>query len=150
MIHQDDLDTAAQAWARADETHALDLTARIRAADGSYRWFQARAEPMRDEAGRIVHWYGVAVDIDDRKRAEEALQKSEQELRVIVDALPQTIVGLGPDGSGLYANRPLLDYTGLTMEQLLTPDSRGNPVLFHPDDCARLQDERRQSVAPVT
>ena len=147
MVHQDDLDAAAQAWGRAHETGALDLTARLRGADGSYRWFQARAEPMRDEAGRIVHWYGVAVDIDDRKRAEDALRKSEQELRSIVDALPQTIVVLGPDGTGLYANRPLLDYTGLTMEQLLTPDSRGNPVLFHPDDWARLQDERRQGLA---
>src|SRR6266853_876775 len=147
MVHQDDLDAAAQAWGRAHETGALDLTARLRGADGSYRWFQARAEPMRDEAGRIVHWYGVAVDIDDRKRAEDALRKSEQELRSIVDALPQTIVVLGPDGTGLYANRPLLDYTGLTMEQLLTPDSRGNPVLFHPDDWARLQDERRQRLA---
>ena len=147
MVHQDDLEAAAQAWARAHETGALDLTARLRGADGSYRWFHARAEPMRDAAGRIVHWYGVAVDIDDRKRAEEALRKSEQELRGIVDAIPQTIVVLGPDGSGLYANRPLLEYTGLTMEQLMTPDSRGNPVLFHPEDWARLQDERRQGLS---
>jgi PAS domain S-box-containing protein len=148
MIHQDDLEAAARAWARAHETQAaLDLTARLRGADGSYRWFQARAEPMRDEGGHIVHWYGVAVDIDDRKRAEEGLRKSEQELRGIVDAIPQTIVVLGPDGSGLYANRPLLDYTGLTMEQLMAPDSRGNPVLFHPEDWARLQDERRQGLS---
>jgi len=147
MVHQDDLEAAAQAWTRAHETGALDLTARLRGADGSYRWFHARAEPMRDAAGRIVHWYGVAVDIDDRKRAEEALRKSEQELRGIVDAIPQTIVVLGPDGTGLYANRPLLDYTGLTMEQLMAPDSRGNPVLFHPEDWARLQDERRQGLS---
>ena len=148
MIHQDDLEAAAGAWARAHATEgAFDLTARLRGADGSYRWFQARAEPMRDEAGRIVHWYGVAVDIDDRKQAEDALRKSEQELRGIVDALPQTISVLGPDGTGRYANRPLLDYTGLTMEQLMTPDSRGNPVLFHPDDWARLQDERLRGLA---
>jgi len=102
---------------------------------------------MRDAAGRIVHWYGVAVDIDDRKRVEEALRKSEQELRGIVDAIPQTIVVLDADGRGLYANRPLLDYTGLTMEQLLTPDSRGKPVLFHPDDWARLHDERQRGLA---
>ena len=146
MVHQDDLDAAAQAWARAHETGALDLTARLRGADGSYRWFQARAEPMRDEAGRIVHWYGVAVDIDDRKQAEDALRKSEEELRGIVDALPQSISVLGPDGTGLYVNRPLLDYTGLTMEQLMTPDARGNPVLFHPDDWARLKDERARGL----
>src|SRR2546428_3553277 len=96
MIHQDDLDTAAQAWARADETHALDLTARIRAADGSYRWFQARAEPMRDEAGRIVHWHGVAVDIDDRKRAGEAVRKGEQEVRAGARAIPPNIGSLQP------------------------------------------------------
>ena len=147
MVHQDDLEAAGRAWARAHETGALDLTARLRGADGSYRWFQARAEPMRDEADRIVHWYGVAVGIDDRKRAEDALRKSEQELRGIVDALPQTIVVLGAEGTGLYANQPLLDYTGLTMEQLLTPDARGNPVLFHPEDWARLQVERLQGIA---
>jgi len=147
MVHQDDLEAAGRAWARAHETGALDLTARLRGADGSYRWFQARAEPMRDEAGRIVHWYGVAVDIDDRKRAEDALRKSEQELRSIVDALPQSISVLGPDGIGLYVNRPLLDYTGLTMERLMTPDARGNPVLFHPDDWARLKDERLRGLA---
>jgi PAS domain S-box-containing protein len=146
MVHQDDLDAAAQAWARAHEAGALDLTARLRGADGSYRWFQARAEPMRDAAGHIVHWYGVAVDIDDRKQAEDALRKSEQELRGIVDALPQSISVLGPDGTGLYVNRPLLDYTGLTMEQLMTPDARGNPVLFHPDDWARLKDERARGL----
>ena len=148
MVHEDDLEAAARAWARAREPRGtLDLTVRLRGADGSYRWFQARAEPMRDAAGRIVHWYGVAVDIDDRKRTEEALRKSEQELRGIVDAIPETIVVLGPDGSGLYANRPLLDYTGLTMEQLMTPDARGHPVLFDPEDWARLKDERERGLA---
>jgi len=148
MVHQDDLEAAAAAWARARETDgAFELTARLRGADGSYRWFQARAEPMRDEAGRIVHWYGVAVDIDDRKRAEEALQESEQELRGMVDAISHSIVILGPDGTGLYANRPLLEYTGLTLEQLMTPDAQGNPVLFHPEDWVRLQDQRRQALS---
>ena len=64
----------------------------------------------------------------------------------MVDAISQAIVVLGPDGKGLYANRPLLDYTGLTMERLLAPDARGYPVLFHPDDWDRLQDERSQGL----
>src|SRR2546428_13529020 len=96
MIHQDDLDTAAQAWARADETHALDLTARIRAADGSYRWFQARAEPMRDAAGRIVHWYGVAGDIDDQQRAGGGLRKKEPELPRATEIAPASGRGASP------------------------------------------------------
>src|SRR4029077_13896504 len=81
------------------------------------------------------------------KKAFEELRTSEKELRGIVDAISQSIVVLSPDGRGLYANRPLLDYTGLTMEQLMTPDSRGNPAFFHPEDWARMQDERREGLS---
>ena len=58
----------------------LNVTSRVRGADGSYRWFQTRAEPMRDGSGRVVHWYGVDVDIDDRKKAEEALRATQAKL----------------------------------------------------------------------
>src|SRR5712691_3325886 len=85
-------------------------------------------------------------DIEDLKRAEAKPRPDEQELRGIVDAISQTIVVLGPDGTGLYANRPLLDYTGLTLERLMAPDIRGNPAFFHPEDWARQQDERRQGL----
>jgi len=81
------------------------------------------------------------------KNAFLEIKASEQELRGIVDAISQTIVVLGADGRGLYANRPLLDFTGLTMEELMTPDSRGNPTLFHPEDWTRLQDERSQGLS---
>jgi PAS domain S-box-containing protein len=79
------------------------------------------------------------------KQAFLDIQTSEQELRSIVDAIPHTIVVLGPDGSPLYANRAVLDYTGLTIEEVMAPDSRLR--MFHPDDVARLQDERRQALA---
>src|ERR1700730_14401689 len=51
--------------------------ARLRRADGEYRWFLLRAVPLRDELGKIVKWYGTTTDIEDRKRAEEALRRSE-------------------------------------------------------------------------
>jgi PAS domain S-box-containing protein len=51
--------------------------ARLRSADGKYRWFLVRAMALRDEAGNIVRWYGTATDIEDRKRAEDALRRSE-------------------------------------------------------------------------
>jgi len=96
----------------------------------------------------------LAVIAIEGERSQAALTKafreikaSEQELRGIVDAISQTIVVLRPDGSGLYANRPLLEYTGLTAEQVMAPDSRGNPILFHPDDWARLKDERSQGLS---
>src|SRR5260370_34916541 len=57
-----------------------ELEARLRRHDGQYRWFIFRADPLIDEQGRIVKWYGTNTDIDDRKRAEEALRKSQAEL----------------------------------------------------------------------
>jgi signal transduction histidine kinase len=54
-----------------------DVEARMRRFDGEYRWFLLRASPLRDESGKIVKWYGTNTDIDDRKRAEEELQRSE-------------------------------------------------------------------------
>ena len=148
LEHPADVDLTTREWARARETgKSFDVIHRIRGVDGLYRWYHTRAEPLRDEAGRIINWYGVDVDIDDRKRAEDALRKSEQELRGIVDALPEAIVVIGPDGVGLYVNRPMLDYTGLTREQLMSPDARGNPVLYDPDDWARLKDERLRGLA---
>ena len=50
---------------------------RHRSATGEYRWFLTRAVPLRDERGKIVKWFGVLADIEDRKRAEEAVKRSE-------------------------------------------------------------------------
>jgi PAS domain S-box-containing protein len=52
----------------------FELEARMRRYDGQYRWFINRADPLLDEQGKIVKWYGTNTDIDDRKRAEEALR----------------------------------------------------------------------------
>jgi PAS domain S-box-containing protein len=57
------------------------LEARLRRFDGEYRWFWFQAEPLRDEAGNILKWYGSSTDIEDRKRTEEALRESEQRFR---------------------------------------------------------------------
>ena len=56
------------------------LEARLRRFDGEYRWFLFQAEPLRDEAGNIVKWYGSSTDIEDRKRTEEELRRSEAKL----------------------------------------------------------------------
>jgi PAS domain S-box-containing protein len=50
---------------------------RLRRADGEFRWHHARGEPLRDEEGRIIHWYGLAVDINESKKVEERLRRSE-------------------------------------------------------------------------
>jgi PAS domain S-box-containing protein len=94
----------------------------------------------------------IAVIAIEGERSQAALKKafleiktSEQELRGIVDAIPQLIVVRGPDGSFLYANRSVLEYSGFTVEEVMAPDFRTR--LVHPDDYARLQDERRQGLS---
>jgi C4-dicarboxylate-specific signal transduction histidine kinase len=62
------------------EGKPLETEARLRRADGEYRWLLIRAVPLRDETGKIVKWYGASADIEDRKRAEETLRKSQAEL----------------------------------------------------------------------
>src|SRR5262245_37281138 len=77
-IHPEDLPGLLDAWREilAEKTPA-DVVARMRRFDGAYRWFLFRAEPLRDETGNVVRWYGTNTDIEDRIRAEGALQRSE-------------------------------------------------------------------------
>ncbi|MGO8227199.1 PAS domain-containing protein, partial [Rhizobium ruizarguesonis] len=71
---------------------------RLRSADGIYRWMSSRAEPMRDQAGRIVQWYGLCHDIDEQVHAEDAVRRSQQQLQQIIDAVPVRIWSVEPDG----------------------------------------------------
>src|SRR5258708_33359534 len=71
-IHPDDLPRTIDSWRRAIETgQPLDLEHRSRRADGVYRWVHVRGRPQRDAEGRIVRWYNLVTDIDERKRAED-------------------------------------------------------------------------------
>jgi len=81
-FHPDDKKGMLVKWAAIRESGMPGgLEARLRRFDGEYRWFLFQAEPLRDEAGNIVKWYGSSTDIEDRKRAEEALRESEQRFR---------------------------------------------------------------------
>jgi PAS domain S-box-containing protein len=74
-----------------------ELEARLRRFDGEYRWFLFHAEPLYDEVGTITKWYGSATDIEDRKRAEEALRESEQRFRDYAETASDWLWETGPD-----------------------------------------------------
>jgi PAS domain S-box-containing protein len=77
-FHPDDKKGMLQKWSAIRESGTRGgLEARLRRFDGEYRWFLFRAEPLRDESGNIVKWYGSSTDIEDRKQAENALRQSE-------------------------------------------------------------------------
>lgn len=80
-IHSDDLPNSARLFRESMATGApFDFEARIRRFDGVYRWFQIRGLPLRDAGGQIVRWCALHTDIDAKKRAEEALKRSEESL----------------------------------------------------------------------
>ncbi len=81
-IHPGDIPRVLEKWrAQMAIGEAYEDEMRLRRADGEYRWFLVRTEPLRDEQGNLVKWYGSTTDIEDRKQAEEALRRSERVLR---------------------------------------------------------------------
>jgi len=77
-IHPDDLNGLADYWRKVVTSgQSGEIEARLRRFDGLYRWFLFRATPSLDENGRVIKWYGTNTDIEERKRAEEALKRSE-------------------------------------------------------------------------
>jgi formate hydrogenlyase transcriptional activator len=144
-IHPDDVRALAEKWGGVLVSgEPGEMEARLRRHDGVFRWFLMRVEPLRDDGGKVIRWYGACTDIETLKQTEERLRHDERELRQITDAIPQAIVVLDPSGAPMYANQATLDYTGLTIEGLLAPGFRER--LFHPEDVDRLRIDRRSAL----
>jgi len=81
FIHPDDLEETTRVFARAiGSGESYSAIHRLRRADGEYRWHHAMGEPLRDPDGKIIQWYGLTIDIDERKRAEDHLRDTRIEL----------------------------------------------------------------------
>src|SRR3982074_163726 len=104
-FHPDDRLTEEWRAALAAEK-PFEKEARLRRADGQYRWFLIRAVPLRDEQGNLIKWYGVSIDIEGSKRAESQSQK-------LLDAIPQQIWSGPSDGTLDYCNERWRSYMGL-------------------------------------
>src|ERR1700688_3385370 len=87
-IHAEDLKEITDKWLGfLASGQPGEVEGRLRRFDGVYRWFLFRAEPLRDESGNIVNWYGTDTDIDDRKRAEGELEKAFEQIKRLKDRL---------------------------------------------------------------
>jgi PAS domain S-box-containing protein len=98
-IHPDDSGRVKACWDRAlGSGSGYDVELRLRKHDGSYRWFLARYNPVRDEQGQITRWYVAATDIEDRKQAEDRLRSENVALREEIDkaSMFEEIVGTSP------------------------------------------------------
>ncbi|HKC01234.1 MAG TPA: sigma 54-interacting transcriptional regulator, partial [Terriglobales bacterium] len=145
-FHPEDLPPLMEKWRELLASgEPGEIEARLRRHDGVYRWFLIRVEPFRDESGKLVRWYGTSTDIENLKQAERKLREEERELRRITDAIPEVIVVLDSSGNSLYANQAILDYAGLTSEDVGVPDLWER--IIHPDDAERLRGERKTALA---
>ena len=136
-IHPGDLERLTDYWKSVIVAgEPMEIEGRIRRIDGDYRWFLFRSDPLRSESGNIVKWYGTSTDIDDRKRAEGQLRRSEESLRLQVGVLqnmPGSAWTVLPDGTPDFASQQWLDYAGQTLDYVRSSPEAWMQVL-HPDD----------------
>jgi formate hydrogenlyase transcriptional activator len=107
---------------------------------------QERGERNSTPAHRATRQeLATAAGVGDVKLTEPKLLPDEQELRRIIDLIPQTIVVLNPDGKAIYANRVALEYTGLSLDELRADNFRDR--VFHPEDIQRLREARQKGLS---
>jgi len=96
----------------------MESEARVRRADGEYCWWFTRNVPLRDETGKLVRWYGTAIDIEDRKRAEQALRKSEERWRSVFENSAIGVALTDLNGRFLATNHVYQTIVGYTEQEL--------------------------------
>jgi len=119
VLHPDDRTRILADWHTAlNNGRAIEHEARVRRADGEYCWWFIRNVPLRDETGKLVRWYGTAIDIEDRKRAEQALRKSEERWRSVFENSAIGVALTDLNGRFLATNHVYQTIVGYTEEEL--------------------------------
>ena len=147
-VHAEDLPHVAQVFGHSIGSGSpYEIVQRLRRCDGVYRWFQNSGFPVRDAGGGVVCWCVLLTDIDERKHAEDALRESELESRLIVDSIPGLVATFTPAGEVEFVNRQVLDYYGMTLEDLKHWQTAN---ATHPEDLPRVVELFRHSIASGT
>jgi PAS domain S-box-containing protein len=138
FLHPDDREETRRVWSDCLRTGSAGAVSfRVRNAEGAYRWFLSRAEPIRAANGTLLYWIGVNLEIDEQKRAE-------QELRDTFETVPALVWVAQPDGSNTYVNRRYVEYSGMGTAQTA---GSGWREAVHPEDLERHEGKWRASVA---
>src|SRR5215469_13807942 len=147
-VHRDDIQPL-ECWSQEllQSREAGTTEVRLRRFDGSYRWFLVFANPMRDESGSVVQWYGTNIDIEDRKQAEATLRARELSWLQIVDNIPGLVATMGANGEVEFLNRQTLEYFGKSHDDL---KNWALSDAVHPDDLPRIIQARIKAIEEGT
>ncbi len=138
VIHPTDLPVTMTAWGESIRTGSpRDVEHRLRRHDGTYRWFLSRAEPVRDDDGRVVRWFGTATDIDESKRLADELRAVRTLFRALVERGEDGLALVGADGTVRFANAAAVRLLDLAADELTGTDLWGS---VRPADGAALRD----------
>ena len=119
-FHPDDQERARDTWENAINNGAIySLESRLRRADGVYRWWLIRGEPLRDDAGKILKWFGTCTDIEDLKQGEAKLAASEKRHRAIINSFSVPLA-LNCDQQITYLNPAFVAVFGYTRADIPT------------------------------
>jgi PAS domain S-box-containing protein len=132
LLHPDDQEEARKYWSNLLRTgEGGEHSYRVRSAQGDYRWFLTRIEPLRASDGTLLLWIGATLDIEELKRAEQALRESEYKLHQIIETVPGFLWSTDPDGELTHVNQRFLDYSGMGLEDFKRD---GWEAFVHPAD----------------
>ena len=132
VLHPDDLPRTIEVWSEAIRTGGdYEIELRIRNAQGDYRWFLARANPLRDADGRITRWFGSTTDIDDLRRTEDRLRENEERFRTATRAVSDILWTNDVEGLMHGEQAAWGAYTGQSMEEY---QGYGWANAVHPED----------------
>jgi PAS domain S-box-containing protein len=147
LIPEDEQPTVA-AWNKAvAEGSVYEIEHRLQMKDGRYRWHLSRAYPQKDEAGAVVKWYGTATDVHTQKENEEALRRSEEQLRIAIEAAELGTFTLYPQEEKLIWSAKTRELMGLPAGAALQIDTFYQAV--HPDDRERSQALIQKALLPA-
>jgi len=128
-IHSEDRSRVVDIVER-DREQGFEVEYRVVRPDGSIRWIWDRGFPIKDESGRCYRLAGIAEDVTERKQAEDALRRSEDRIRLIIDTIPTMAWSLQPDGAIDFVNQRWMDYTGLSLQEAAAEPTG----TMHPED----------------
>src|SRR5258707_1212191 len=122
-IHSDDLPRILETFREAlNSVKPYEVEGRFRRFDGEFRWFLFRGSPLRDRSGKVAKWYGTNTDLEERKRAEEALRKSEERWRSVFENSAIGVALTDLNARYLVTNHVYQTIVGYTEEELRALD----------------------------